>query len=112
MKPTIAEITNAVAEAFNLRADNITGPRKLRQYAHPRFIVYSIAHEAGYSYPSIGQRIGQRDHTSVMYGDQQVSKISLKDMEFRETYERLRRDLIGTLVAAQDWQFKSIRSAA
>lgn len=68
MKPTIAEITAAVAARFKVKPSDITGDSRLAQFIRPRFAAYAMAREAGYSYPTIAARIGGRDHASVMHG--------------------------------------------
>lgn len=111
MKPTIAQIIAAVAEAFNVRPDDITGPRQFGYITRPRFIVYLIAHDAGYSYPNIAGRLGKDDHTTIMSGARRVSVIAAKDPDYARKYEALRERLIGYLINYRNWQFKSIRSA-
>ena len=93
MKPTIAQIIAAVAEAFQIRPDDITGPSARFQHAHPRFAVYAIAHDAGYSYPQIGQRIGGRDHSTVIQGTRRAKVIAAANPDFAEMVRRLRKKI-------------------
>jgi chromosomal replication initiation ATPase DnaA len=111
MKPTIAQIIAAVAEAFQIRPDDITGPRRFSYITRPRFAVYAIAHDAGYSYPVIAGRLGKDDHTTIMDGAKRVPIIAAKDPDYARKYEDLRERLVGYLINYRNWKFKSIRSA-
>ena len=78
MKPTMAEIITAVAAEFEINPREITGPSRHKIFSRPRFIVYAIAHEAGYSFPVIADRLGDRDHATVLQGARRAVEIAAK----------------------------------
>jgi len=114
MKPSIAQIIAAVAEAFHIRPADITEPDRSARASHPRFIAYAIAHDAGHSYPQIGRFIGRRDHSTVISGAKRAKAIAKKRPDYAETFKALRKSLLGARPKTpyRDWQFKSIRSAS
>jgi chromosomal replication initiator protein len=82
------EIIRRVAETFGLTVDRILGRDRTKQVALPRQIaMYLLREEARCSLPQIGEVLGGRDHTTVMYGCEKVA-------EMLETDDRLRRQLI------------------
>lgn len=82
------EILRRVAESFGLTVDRILGRDRSKQVALPRQIaMYLLREEANCSLPQIGDTLGGRDHTTVMYGCDKIA-------ELLETDDRLRRQVI------------------
>lgn len=82
------EIVRHVAERFGVTVDRILGRDRSKQVALPRQIaMYLLREEANCSLPQIGNTLGGRDHTTVMYGCDKIA-------ELLETDDRLRRQLI------------------
>ncbi len=78
----------AVAEAFDLSLERLLGRDRAREVALPRQIaMYLMREETGVSLPQIGEMLGGRDHTTVMYGCDKVA-------DLLETDEGLRRQVI------------------
>lgn len=60
-------IIREVAQAHRVTVDDITGPRRFRNYvAARREAMQRIRSELGFSFPRIG-RLFNRDHTAVLY---------------------------------------------
>ena len=108
MKPTIAEIILATAREFGVGQFDITGFSRDRRFTLPRFVVYAIAHDAGFSYPRIARSIGDRDKTSVIAGKLRAAEFAATDPDFAASYAKLRHELLG---ADNPVQFKSSRVA-
>jgi chromosomal replication initiator protein len=82
------EIVRRVADAFDVTVERILGRDRSRQVALPRQIaMYLLREEAKISLPQIGETLGGRDHTTVMYGCDKIS-------DMLETDDRLRRQVI------------------
>jgi chromosomal replication initiator protein len=82
------EIVRKVADAFGLTVDRILGRDRSRQVALPRQIaMYLLREEANISLPQIGETLGGRDHTTIMYGCEKIADMLEKD-------DRLRRQVI------------------
>jgi chromosomal replication initiator protein len=79
-------IIEAVIEYFGLTTEDIVGNSRSKRVAGPRqMVMYLIREETKASLPQIGEALGGRDHTTIMYGCNKVSKLV-------ETNEAVRRD--------------------
>ncbi len=82
------QVVDRVAEVFGVTVERILGRDRSRQVVVPRqVIMYLLREEGHYSLPQIGETLGGRDHTTVMYGCERVA-------EMLETDDRLRRRVI------------------
>ncbi len=89
-------IVQAVAEAFNLPMDRILGRDRSREVALPRQIaMYLLREETDISLPQIGEVLGGRDHTTVMYGYDKVADLLERDERLRRQVTQLRENLYG-----------------
>jgi chromosomal replication initiator protein len=85
---TTDQVVALVANKFKVSVDQLIGRDRSREIALPRQVaMYLLRREVNVSLPQIGEALGGRDHTTVMYAIQQIaSKI--------ETDSGLRRDVI------------------
>jgi chromosomal replication initiator protein len=82
------QIVSAVAKTYNLSIDRILGRDRSREVALPRQIaMYLLREEANISLPQIGNTLGGRDHTTILYGCEKIADLLERD-------DRLRRQLI------------------
>jgi chromosomal replication initiator protein len=82
------DVVSKVADSFGIAVDRILGRERSRDVALPRQIaMYLLREEANISLPQIGNAIGGRDHTTVMYACNKVA-------DMLETDDRLRRQVI------------------
>jgi len=82
------DVLAAVSRAFGVSNDRILGRERTREVALPRQItMYLLREEGGVSLPQIGEFVGGRDHTTVMYACDKVNGLM-------ETDERLRRQVL------------------
>jgi chromosomal replication initiator protein len=69
------KIVDLVARYFNLSAEKLLGRDRSRNVALPRQIaMYILREETNVSLPQIGEVLGGRDHTTVMYAIEKISK--------------------------------------
>jgi chromosomal replication initiation ATPase DnaA len=68
---SVKEVKRAVARHFKITMDELEGPCRKRQFAHPRQIAMALSYrrlrKRGYSLPMIGRCFGNRDRTTVLY---------------------------------------------
>jgi chromosomal replication initiator protein len=83
------EVVNKVAEVFGVSIERLLSPERSRQVALPRQIAMYLLHEeANISLPQIGDVLGGRDHTTILYGCEKVADLLERD-------DRLRKQVIG-----------------
>lgn len=82
------EVIRKVADVFGVTLERILGRDRSREVALPRQIaMYLLREEAKISLPQIGEALGGRDHTTVMYGCDKIADLLERD-------DRLRRQII------------------
>jgi len=83
------QLVDAVAQAFGVSQERMLSRDRSAEIALPRQIaMYLLREEARLSLPQIGEVLGGRDHTTVMYGCQKIGELLQRD-------ERLRRQVVG-----------------
>lgn len=79
----VADVIQAVSKVWMCEPANISKDSFIRQFSHPRFAVYWIAHRVlERSLPQIGGILG-RDHTSVLSGVTRADTLCITDTAFR-----------------------------
>lgn len=95
------EVVRMVADAFGITVDQILARDRSRSVALPRQIaMYLLREEAQISLPQIGDVLGGRDHTTVMYACDKVSDLLEEDDRLRRQVVDIRDQLYGQLVPA------------
>jgi chromosomal replication initiator protein len=71
---TPEQVINAVADYYHTSTQALLGPDRSKDIAWARQVaMYLIREEADASLPAIGELLGNRDHTTVMYGCKKVA---------------------------------------
>ena len=67
-----------------------------REVALPRQIaMYLLREESNISLPSIGESLGGRDHTTIMYGCDKIADLLERDDQLRRQVIEIRENLYG-----------------
>lgn len=89
-------IIDAMCEVTGLTRPALLGQCRAKKYAYPRQLVMYLASErTSASTPMIGRLLGERDHTTIMYG----VKRARARLEECPDYRRLRDDVVYWLDA-------------
>jgi len=89
-------IMNVVSEFYGVKVSNLRSDRKHKLVAAPRQVAMYLMRElTRCSFPDIGHRFGDRDHTTVMYAVKKIEKKLSEDVSLRNTVEALRKKLEG-----------------
>jgi len=81
---TIDQILDIVAAYFGLRVDDLKGPRRTKKIAFARHIAMYLARDlTDMSLPRIGQSLGGRDHSTILYGYGKIAGLFEKDDSIR-----------------------------
>ncbi len=90
------DILKSVAEVFDVTVDRILGRDRSQEVALPRQIaMYLLREEANYSLPQIGDALGGRDHTTVMYACDKVADLLERDDRLRRQVIKVREQIFG-----------------
>jgi chromosomal replication initiator protein len=90
------QVLYAVANAFGISPEKILGRERTREVALPRQVaMYLLREEANISLPQIGEALGGRDHTTVMYGCDKVADLIERDDRLRRQLIQIREQLYG-----------------
>jgi chromosomal replication initiator protein len=94
------EVIRRVADVYGVTVDRILGRDRSRQVALPRQVaMYLLREESNISLPQIGETLGGRDHTTVMYGCDKVADLLERDDRFRRQVFDLKEQLYGQAAA-------------
>ncbi|GAB4520641.1 MAG: chromosomal replication initiator protein DnaA [Anaerolineales bacterium] len=89
-------IVKVVADTFGVTVERMLSRERSRRVAVPRQIaMYLLREEAHLSLPQIGEMLGGRDHTTVMYGCDKVADLLERDPRLRRQVLSLRENLYG-----------------
>ncbi len=84
-------ILKAVAEFYDISYNELTSRSRRKELVHPRQItMYLIREELNGSYPYIGDKLGGRDHTTVMYAYQKITKEIENNESFKQEINLIR----------------------
>lgn len=93
---TIEEIIKAVATKFNIKISDIKSQKKNKNLVQARQIAMFMAREmTSASFPDIGEKIGGRDHSTVIYARNKIQNGMETDKTLRATVENLQEKLLN-----------------
>ncbi len=74
-RTTPSQIINSVAAYFEIPQEDITGQSRRKITLEPRQIsVFLLREILGMSYPDIGEKLGKRDHTTIIHSYNKISR--------------------------------------
>lgn len=90
------EVVESVADAFGIDMDRMLSRERSREVALPRQVaMYLLREESNVSLPSIGETLGGRDHTTIMYGCHKIADLLERDDHLRRQVMEIRENLYG-----------------
>ncbi|WP_298258977.1 chromosomal replication initiator protein DnaA [uncultured Litoreibacter sp.] len=93
-KVTMDEIMRKTCDYYNVRMSDLLSPKRSRNIARPRQMAMWLAKLLTQrSYPEIGKRFGNRDHTTVIHAVRKIDELKAQDSQVAEDAELLRRML-------------------
>lgn len=90
------DVIRVVSDVFGVTVDRILGRDRSREVALPRQVaMYLLREVANTSLPQIGEALGGRDHTTVMYACDKVADMLERDDRLRRQVIEIREQLFG-----------------
>jgi chromosomal replication initiator protein len=94
------KVLDLVARAFNVNVDDLLGRDRSREIALPRQVaMFILREEANASLPQIGEVLGGRDHTTVMYAIKKIADDIERDDHLRRRVVNIKQQLYNQAVA-------------
>jgi chromosomal replication initiator protein len=91
------EILRQVAGYYGVSVERVLGKDRSREVALPRQVaMFLLREEANISLPKIGENIGGRDHTTVMYGCEKIADLLERDDRFRRQMIEIKEQIYGS----------------
>jgi chromosomal replication initiator protein len=85
-----------VAKSFGISMEALLGRNRSHEVVLPRQVaMYLLREEANISLPQIGEALGGRDHTTVMYACEKVADMMERDDHLRRQVFQIREQLFG-----------------
>lgn len=78
------QILNTIAREYGVSIEELLSQSRSQRFAFPRQIaMYMLREEIELSLPKIGEMLGGRDHTTVMYGHEKITNLLVTDKNLR-----------------------------
>lgn len=91
---TPKQLIHTVSIYFDIRIEDLLGKSREKKLAFPRqIIMYLMREEMKSSYPSIGNELGGRDHTTAMHAYEKISECLTEDEKLQHDLELIKQRL-------------------
>lgn len=92
---SVKHIVSKVAEFYGIDEDSIYEKTRRREVVRPRqVIMYILREDFSVSYPTIGSKLGGRDHTTVIHSCEKVKREILIDTDLAKEISDIRSLLV------------------
>jgi len=89
---TPRELIQVVADYFDIAYDDVLGKSREKRLAFPRqIIMYIMREDLKLSYPSIGEELGGRDHTTAMHAHTKIQNLLQEDLKLKQDMELIKQ---------------------
>ncbi len=90
-KISFKELIKIIAQFYNIEENSLFEKSRKKEYVLPRQIaMYLLREDFNGSYPYIGQKLGGRDHTTVMHAYLKISKDLKNNQQIKEDIKQIR----------------------
>lgn len=88
---SIKEITRVVADFYDIEENHIYEKTRRKEVVKPRqLVMYILREDCSISYPLIGQRLGGRDHTTVIHSCEKIKNEIREDPALLQEINQIR----------------------
>jgi chromosomal replication initiator protein len=92
---SVKNIVEKVAEFYGISEESIYEKTRRREVVRPRqVIMYVLREDFHVSYPTIGTKLGDRDHTTVIHSCEKIKREILVDTELAKEIQNIRTLLV------------------
>ena len=88
---TIGQVIKIIADFYSIDEKNLFKKTRKKEIVKPRQIaMYLLREDLNTSYPYIGQKFGQRDHTTVIHAYRKISEVIKTDEKIKQEINDIR----------------------
>lgn len=88
---SVKEVVKIISDFYNLNEDDVYKKTRKKEVVKPRqVIMYILREDFGISYPSIGEKLGGRDHTTVIHSCEKVKNNIKTDLILNKEINQIR----------------------
>jgi chromosomal replication initiator protein len=92
---SVKNVVNKVAEFYGIDEDSIYEKTRRREVVRPRqIIMYILREDFNISYPTIGSKLGGRDHTTVIHSCEKIKREIIVDSTLIKEIQDIRTLLV------------------
>jgi chromosomal replication initiator protein len=92
---SVKHVVSKIAEFYGIEEDSIYEKTRRREVVRPRqVIMYILREDFSVSYPTIGNKLGGRDHTTVIHSCEKVKREIAEDTELAKEISDIRTLLV------------------
>ncbi|MFI5260263.1 MAG: chromosomal replication initiator protein DnaA [Candidatus Paceibacteria bacterium] len=92
---SVKNVVNKVAEFYGIDEESIYEKTRRREVVRPRqIIMYLLREDFNISYPTIGSKLGGRDHTTVIHSCEKIKREVVVDSELLKEIQSIRTLLV------------------
>lgn len=92
---SVKHVVSKVAEFYGIDEESIYEKTRRREVVRPRqVIMYILREDFSVSYPTIGSKLGGRDHTTVIHSCEKVKREVVEDAELAKEIQDIRTLLV------------------
>jgi chromosomal replication initiator protein len=89
------EVVKIIADFYNIDEESIYEKTRRKEIIKPRQVtMYILREDFNISYPSIGQKLGDRDHTTVIHSCEKIKKDLLEDSTLVQELSQIRAMIV------------------
>jgi chromosomal replication initiator protein len=94
---TPRQVIKTVSDFYEIKPNDLCSKTRKKEVAMPRQIaMYLLREEVGTSYPSIGQELGGRDHTTAIHAYNKIKEAVEEDGRVKDDIEMIKQRLYNT----------------
>ena len=92
---SVKNVVDKVAEFYGINEESIYEKTRKREVVRPRqVIMYLLREDFRVSYPSIGSKLGDRDHTTVIHSCEKIKREIVVDTDLAKEIQSIRAMLV------------------
>lgn len=92
------DVIESVAQFYNISIKDLTGEKRKKELVNPRQIaIFIMREELKTSYPTIGEELGGRDHTTAIHAYNKINKEKDENEKTNQDIQSIKQLLYGSM---------------